>query len=279
MGVRVILDTESAVQATLLLLCVGTLIHACECLVTASDFGHRGFYSWDVLRTFHPAILRRSSFDRMALISMSVRSVRAALAVQIVGVCWILWSLRYNDLDRAKGLFTASAIVTCVLALLHYRNMAGFDGSDQMRFLIWIALTCYFAAVSPTVKVVCLCFIAAQAILSYSTAGIAKAISPIWRKGEAVGAILRTETYGAPWVSRAVDRFHLSKPLSWATIGFECGAILLIAFGPPGALVFIALGLFFHLGIAVTMGLNGFFWSFSATYPALLAISQYSPLG
>jgi hypothetical protein len=275
----VILSVETAVQATLLIICIGTLIHAFECLVTASDFGRSGFYSWEILRTFHPAIVKRSGFDRAARLSMSAVSVRIALVLQIVGVLWILWSLRLGNVSEATGMLVACAAVTCVLALLHYRNMAGFDGSDQMRFHVWIALTCYFAATAPTAQTLCLAFIAGQAVLSYSTAGIAKASSPIWRHGAAVGEILRTETYGTPWVSRLVDQLSLSKPLSWATILFECSAVIFILLGPPAAMIYIALGLSFHLGIAVTMGLNGFFWSFSATYPALLAMSQYSPFG
>lgn len=274
----VILSIETAVQATLFIICIGTLIHAFECLVTAADFGRSGFYSWEILRTFHPAIVKHSRFDQVARVSMSVNSIRLALALQIVAVLWILWSLRLGNVYEATGVLGACAAVTLVLALLHYRNMAGFDGSDQMRFLIWIALTCYFAASTSTAQTLCLAFIAGQAVLSYSTAGIAKAISPIWRQGAAVGEILRTETYGTPWVSKAVDQFSLSKPLSWATIFFECTAILFIFLGPQGAIIYIALGLGFHLGIAITMGLNGFFWSFSATYPALLAMSQFSPL-
>ena len=50
---------------------------------------------------------------------------------------------------------------------------------------------------------------------------------------------------------------------------------LLVLTGPRGCLVFIAAGLAFHIGIAFTMGLNLFLWSFAATYPCLYLVSTW----
>ena len=44
----------------------------------------------------------------------------------------------------------------------------------------------------------------------------------------------------------------------------------LILGGPKVFLVFVAIAVLFHASIAITMGLNIFFWSFVATLPALL---------
>ncbi len=49
---------------------------------------------------------------------------------------------------------------------------------------------------------------------------------------------------------------------------------MLILAGTPGALVIIAGALAFHIGVALIMGLNTFFWAFASAYPALLFLAD-----
>jgi hypothetical protein len=53
-------------------------------------------------------------------------------------------------------------------------------------------------------------------------------------------------------------------------IVFECLAPLLVFTGPAGCLLFLSMGVLFHVGIAALQGLNLFVFAFVATYPALL---------
>jgi hypothetical protein len=55
---------------------------------------------------------------------------------------------------------------------------------------------------------------------------------------------------------------------------FECALPLLVFAGVRPCLLFIAAGMLFHFSTAIFMGLNDFFWSFVATYPALLFVAS-----
>jgi hypothetical protein len=56
---------------------------------------------------------------------------------------------------------------------------------------------------------------------------------------------------------------------AWSVIAFESLFPLAILAGPKGALVFLGIGVMFHLANAAVMGLNNFVWAFTATYPAV----------
>lgn len=144
-----------------------------------------------------------------------------------------------------------------------------------MQSVVWGGLVAFHATDSLLVQHAAVFFVAAQLVLSYLTAGIAKLISPIWRSGQAVGLIMRTKTYGTPWLSRTVKQLHLSGPLSWATILFEVVGPLSVLAGPKPTLLFLAAGMLFHISIAIAMGLNTFVWAFTATFPAVYYASQF----
>lgn len=114
------------------------------------------------------------------------------------------------------------------------------------------------------------CFIAAQAVLAYSTSGIAKLISPVWRDGTGLAGVLSTVDHGTPAVGLWLRRHSsLSKLASWVTIGFECTFIIVLVLPTQLGAGLLALGVMFHAGCAVLMGLNSFLWAFPATYPCV----------
>src|ERR1700754_4213072 len=115
-------------------------------------------------------------------------------------------------------------------------------------------------------------FIAAQAVLSYFTAGVAKLISPIWRRGEAMPAILGTYIHGLAPVSRVMaSRPALGFVLGWTVILFEVSFPVVLIAPESVAVAILGVGLTFHLVSAVLMGLNSFVWPFPATYACVLA--------
>jgi hypothetical protein len=65
--------------------------------------------------------------------------------------------------------------------------------------------------------------------------------------------------------------------MCWGVIAFECGSPSLVLGGTSGALLLTAVGLSFHLGTAVVMGLNTFVWAFGACYPAVILIADQRP--
>jgi hypothetical protein len=112
-----------------------------------------------------------------------------------------------------------------------------------------------------------LSFIAAQAVLAYATSGIAKLISPVWRDGTGLAGILSTVDHGTPRVSLWLARHPtFSELASWSTIAFECAFVLVLVLPSPVGAAILVIGLLFHAGCAVLMGLNSFLWAFPATY-------------
>jgi len=135
------------------------------------------------------------------------------------------------------------------------------------------AILAFLPVPSETRITLAVVFIAAQAVLSYFTAGVAKLVSPMWRSGTALPAILGTYNHGLAWVSRSMEtRPSIGLVLGWAVILFEVSFPLVLIAPQPVAIVALGVGLTFHLGCAVLMGLNSFVWPFPATYVCVLAI-------
>lgn len=167
-------------------------------------------------------------------------------------------------------------VVVAVELLSPIRNGAfGMEGSDQMLLVLLVAVTLSQATADPLARAAVVWFIALQALLAYFTSGVVKLQTRPWREGTAIRLVLNTQSYGSPilagWLEKAPG---LSKLMCWGVILFECGFPLIILAGPQTTLALLLCGAFFHLMIAATMGLNGFFWSFVATYPAIFRLSQ-----
>src|SRR5215475_15901495 len=106
-------------------------------------------------------------------------------------------------------------------------------------------------------------FGAIQGCHSYFVAGIAKVVSPVWRRGEAVRRILGTRTYGSRRSASLVSgRDGVCLALSWVVMLFESAFPLALVSGRLGFAVFAVVGVTFHLVNAVNMGLNTFVWAF-----------------
>jgi hypothetical protein len=124
--------------------------------------------------------------------------------------------------------------------------------------------------VSPGVQTAAIGFIAAQACLAYFIAGIAKVVSPAWRSGSAVAAIMESETWGRSAVGAWLGANpRSSRLMAWIVIAAECSFPVVFVSPPWLAAVILGWGLLFHLFCALTMGLNTFLWAFGATYPAI----------
>ena len=113
-------------------------------------------------------------------------------------------------------------------------------------------------------------FITAQTCLCYLTSGMGKVISPVWRKGTAIRGILNTATYANTLAARVLRHRNVPVwPASWAVIIFELSFPLVLVAPTRLMFVLLVLGIIFHLGNALVMGLNTFLWTFLAAYPAV----------
>lgn len=155
------------------------------------------------------------------------------------------------------------------------RNQFGWDGADQMAVIVLSGVTVGRLPGTDFAMTCALWFIAAQSILAYLTAGVCKALSPVWRREPALVSVLATRSYGMPKLARRLSAFPaMGTALGWFVFCWEM-AFPLLLLTPRYAGWILATGVLFHLGNAVLMGLDTFFWSFVATYPALLFCSAH----
>lgn len=243
----------------------GLIISTLEFWSVAPAFAPNAVYSWKVLQLRIPGPLRR--LPALTTASLGVGWTRMLLAVRLGALLAAL-------VAPTGGPVFAVAVGVLVLNtfVFTYRRAIGDDGSDQMSSIILLTLlVCLRPGTTPLILDVGLTFLALQAVLSYSSAGIAKALSPMWRSGEAVYRIFNTATYGTRAIAEVLyGRTLLNKALCWSVILVESLFPLVLLLPAPWGWVFLVWGALFHLKCAVIMGLNSFFWAFAATYPAII---------
>jgi|SRR5579875_123151 len=262
---------QSVYFATVLLASIGALLSSAEYLVIRQEFKPEGVYSWKVMSSrpvyvLHSAFLRRIDF---------LFGYRGSIAVHALRVLCCLW-LPAAIATHAPGGIPLLLILAISSIVLSFRNIIGTDGADQMSLLIFVALAISAPSSDSFVRNAGLVFIAGQSILSYVVSGVAKALSPKWRSGVALQQIVNTRTYGmepvARWLTRAPR--WLNQALCWAVIVIETGFFLVVFLPSPWLFFFLVWGMLFHVSNAVVMGLNNFFWSFTATYPSIIFLNH-----
>lgn len=253
------LSGHSALDATVRLVACGVAVSALEMIAIRGQSRLGGAFSLAVVAPFRPqsaALLR--GVDALVPLLLGVQVVAAA-------------SLVLLGPFHPAGRFALVLALAAMIVVRWRRHMAG-DGAEQMAALVLIAAS--FAVVphpSEQRLLAAILFVTAQVILSYETAGFAKLVSPLWRDGSALPAILSTEGHGHPWAARFFSHHHFLAMLAGrGLILFECAFVVML-FGPIWlVLATLALGALFHVICAVLMGLNSFVWSFVATYPCVM---------
>ena len=250
---------------TMLLLSVGIIITSLEYLSIHKEFKSDGVFSWKVFSSrpeyFNlPPLFKKFNFifDHIGFILLHSLRLFSAVFLPFVEIHWI-------KIVLLLFLFISTLFFS-------FRNIVGNDGSDQMNSLIIVTLMIVYIINQPSIYKIGIIFIAIQSILSYVIAGIAKLASQKWRNGVAVFEIMNTRTYG----QENIARFLLAAPKSlnyficWNIIIFEVLFFAVLFLPEPWFLVFLLGGVAFHAYNSVAMGLNNFFWSFTATYPCII---------
>jgi hypothetical protein len=257
------IDAHFALSLAVRLAAIAFTMGAVEQLaVRRQAFGPSGPFSETIARVYGRGVSGTVTLDR-AFQAALVTNVAAGSVLVLLGPAPVV-----APLALAMGL--AGNFV------VRRRRVTASDGAEQMTMLIMFAA---FLATLPvadgrTVEVA-VYFIAAQAVLSYTAAGLAKAVSPVWRSGNAVPLIISSEAHGHSGVSSFLTRLPVAgRALTISVIVFECSFWLALV-GPwqLTAAIFLA-GIGFHLGCALTMGLNSFLWAFPATYACVLYTAQ-----
>lgn len=255
-------------------LAIGVGVDSLELVADRAQLREGGLYGYTVLATGRPFTL----WGPFAPMFGAVFRYPAVLGLALTQLCCATLLLLAATV-RAPGLIVPAGVAVALILfarmLLYLRNQLGLDGSDQMMLVVSTGVAVALLVPDYGAQVLALDYMAAQLLLSYAVAGVAKAISPSWRSGKAIPGIMSTIGYGSPPVGAFLKRNPmLARASCWSVIVFECSALFLILLGTPGALVIIVVGLGFHISIALLMGLNNFLWSFGATYPALLLLAH-----
>lgn len=259
MGVEALFSIASLIAS------IGIVVGTAESLATLSLFADDGVYGWPVMSSATSRFLRPVGALAFVRVVLGTRFVAAT----ILAVCAALVMFGAHRVSHLEaGLW---AILAGSSLYLRWRQRIGDDGSDQMLLLISVSFT---LCSQEGGREIALAFVGAQSILAYTTAGIAKLVSPMWRRG-AVSAIVATETYGivrlGKWISHSSI---MDRALSWAVIVFETAFLLAPVLPYYLLAVLLCIGALFHLVNAVVMGLNTFFWAFLATFPAMWFINS-----
>lgn len=143
-------------------------------------------------------------------------------------------------------------------------------GSDRMGLLALWCLVLTRLLPTPALKELSFGYLGAQLMLSYFISGGVKIVNPDWRSGRALRDVFQFSAYPvAQNLRRLSERPRLLGVMSWAVMGFEL-AFPLTLLWKPALIVGLAVAATFHLANACLFGLNRFFWTWLATYPALL---------
>ncbi len=192
-----------------------------------------------------------------------------------------VWMVLVSLQTLLSALLVATGQGTILLPLLFLawlgcvRFRGSFNGgSDTMTFVVGLPLVVQsLFPEHPAVSALAIAAIATQLLLSYLLAGVAKLRSPLWRDGSALAILVSREHYQVPpWFKRFAARRTVSRLLSCAVLVFECTAPLALL-NRNTCYGYLALALLFHLGNAVTLGLNRFVWAWLAAFPCLPALA------
>lgn len=143
-------------------------------------------------------------------------------------------------------------------------------GSDRMGLLALWCLTLSRLLPTPPLQELAFGYLGAQLTLSYFISGGVKIVNPDWRSGRALADVFQFSAYPVSENLRGfADRPRLLLAMSWAVMGFELLFPLTLLW-KPALIVGLAVAGTFHLANACLFGLNRFFWTWLAVYPAIL---------
>ncbi len=162
------------------------------------------------------------------------------------------------------------ALVLLSLVILSRFQGAFNGGADRMALLaLWCLALARFMP-TPHWREIVFGYLGAQLVLSYFISGAVKLLNPDWRSGQALVQVFRFSAYPVSEdLRRFAERPRLLLAMSWAVMLFEV-AFPLTLVSQPILIAGLVVAAAFHLANAWLFGLNRFFWTWLATYPALL---------
>jgi hypothetical protein len=256
-------DPAQALNFAVRFSALAQLIGLLELSFARKELAPDGFLDWSLIGLLSPRTqtrvgsLFRRSFGRLSSRAVVVIAVLDA----VVAGTLLLW-------PSVLFLIALAAAIQMILMKRHHLTV---DGSDQM--LLMVLLVCLLGRIGneAVTNRAAVSFLAAELTLAYLVAGFSKAASGYWRSGDAITMIVQTRMYGQPKAARAVaDHPSIGCVAAYAVICWESVFLLCVTAPPVVVILLLAMGVGFHLGCAIVMGLNRFLWAFVASYPSLM---------
>lgn len=162
------------------------------------------------------------------------------------------------------------ALALLSLVILHRFQGPYNGGSDRMGLLaLWCLALAQLMPTHPW-REIAFGYLGLQLVLSYAIAGWVKIVNPDWRSGRALRDVFQVSVYPVSEdLRRWADRPRVMRLMSWAVILFEL-AFPLTLLSQPSLVLGLAIAATFHLANACLFGLNRFFWTWLAAYPAII---------
>jgi hypothetical protein len=250
------------------LLFVGLIVEAFEIIRLRQSFGAVGIFSRSTVAIMTGSVRRHV---RLGATLGGSAAVVVAMVVQALAAVAVI----------VEGTHTRAGICSALVCLfanayLRMRRQIGGSGAEQLTFIVLVTFgLIMLAGGTEAARRIGDAFIAAQVVLAYFASGVAKAVSPVWRKGGAMTGILSTEGYGIPGLARVLAAHPaIDRLLCWSVIVWETAFPLVLIAPKPMMIAILCVGVIFHLSCAIIMGLNRFVWSFCGCYPAVWATAM-----
>jgi hypothetical protein len=161
------------------------------------------------------------------------------------------------------------------LALLSLMILQRFQGpynggSDRMGLLALWCLVLSRLMPTPALRELFFGYLGVQLVLSYFIAGGVKIVNPDWRAGRALAQVFQFSAYPVSEnLRRWAERPRVLWVMSWAVMLFEL-TFPLTLLSKPALIAGLTVAALFHLANACLFGLNRFFWTWLAVYPAIV---------
>lgn len=264
-----LLSESNAVEITLLGTLFTTLFMSVEYLFVLKEnrFGNHTFFSWNISST-RPGWLFGGQNLRLLNYIFSDRQFKFLIILRI-----LLVLLTFLNTANYVYVSVTLALLFIINCLLNIRHFQGRDGADETLSILLFGLFAYYA-VDPTLPLRWAgpVFIVAQLTLSYFISGYYKLISKTWQSGQAIKKVVATEIYGRPSLFFMVKNDWVAYSSCWLIILWELTFPIIFLMPQPYFLIWLVLGVVFHLSMAIIMGLNTFMMAFLISYPLFYSI-------
>lgn len=264
------MTADLALDLSEALVAVAVIVGSSELLAVRGAFGPGGMLAAGVAATAHARVATR---HRMTQRMVRPTSVVGIHVTRVLGGSTMVILVAGG---RRPGPWLLAALFVATL-LMHYVMVFGLSAADQMVLVVLGGLVVAEVGAGRGHSALVLGglgFVAAQAALCYSVAGMVKLRGSEWRSGSAVRDIVDTRAFGHPAASAVLSRTSgLARGLTYAVLLFEIGFPVVFVLPPVPLAAYLAAGVALHVGVGAIMGLNLFLWAFPATYPAVAYVA------